>query len=264
MKNSLIRIWAIVARNLFSLSRDLERMAEMFWWPTFDVLIWGLMTIFLQERQGIPETFINLFIGAIVLWMFVYRAQQEMGVLFLREVWDRNILNILTTPLTMWEFLTATLIIGIVSNLISAIWMSLLAFFMFKFQIFTFGWMLIPFVINLLVVGWWTGFIINGLIICFGYRVQALAWTLVLIIQPFSAVFYPVSILPGWMQVVSKALPTSYIFEGMRQVLAIGMIDGPKILIAGLLNGIYLVLAILFFRYCFQKARENGMIVKFS
>ena len=60
MANKLSRIWGIVARHLFSLSRDLERLAENFWWPTFDVMIWGLMTIFLQQKQGVSIIFINL------------------------------------------------------------------------------------------------------------------------------------------------------------------------------------------------------------
>ncbi len=258
------RIWAVVIRHIFTLPRDLEGLSEVFWWPTFDVLIWGFMTIFLQKNQGLPSMFISIFIGAIVLWMFVYRAQQEMAVLFLREVWDRNLLNMLASPLTIWEFLFGSLILGIIKISVSAIWMNILAFVFFTFNIFTFGNLLVPYIISLLIVGWSAGFIITGLVVQYGYRMQALAWMLVAVIQPFSAVFYSVSSMPLWMQYIAKALPTSYIFEGMRQVLRSGKFDLNGLVIASGLNVLYLVLAMLFFKRSFRKAQESGMIVKFN
>lgn len=258
------RIWGLVVRHLFSWPRDLEAIAESFWWPSFDVFIWGLTTVYLQSKQGVPEYFISLFLGAIVLWMFVYRSQQEMGFMFLREFWDRNLLNILTTPLTIGEFLLSSIMLGSIKLAISAIWMVIIAYVLFTFNLFSLGWYLIPFVINLLLVGWSGGFFINGLIMRYGYRIQAFAWTLILFIQPFSAVFYPVSVMPGWMQLVAKILPTSYVFEGMRAILTQGKFNWQLLVVASSLNCIYLALSLYFFKYSFSKAQEIGMIVKFS
>lgn len=264
MKINVNRVWAIMQRHLFSWPRDLESLAESFWWPTFDLFIWGLMSVFLRQKEGIAPVFLSLFVGAIILWMFVYRSQQEVGMTFLKEVWDRNFLNIMTTPLTIWEFLTASLALGTIKLVISAAWMIFMAYALFTFNFFRVGWLLIPFVINLLLVGWSAGFFINGLIIQYGNRVQAFAWTLILVIQPFSAVFYPVSAMPTWMQVVSKILPTSYIFEGMRGVLLDGRIDISSLGIATGLNLVYLLLALWYFQYGFRCAKETGMLVKFS
>lgn len=261
---SLKRVWAIVVRHLFSWYRDLEVLFESFWWPSFDLFIWGLVTLYLRTSEGAPTIFINFFLGAIVLWMFVYRAQQEMGFVFLKEVWDRNLLNIFTTPLSIWEFLTASMLLGITKLAISAVWMAILAILLFEFNIFSLGLALIPYVANLLILGWSAGFIINGLIIRYGWRVQSFAWTLILIIQPFSAVFYPVSVMPLWMQFVARLIPASYVFEGMRKVLIDGSVDIWGLLIATLLNIFYVFLSILFFANSFRKAKESGMLVKFS
>jgi len=254
----------MIIRHLFVWPREIEAIAEAFWWPSFDLFLWGLMTVYIQKTQNVPSVFISFFLGAIILWMFVYRSQQEMGFTFLREAWDRNILNIFTTPLTIWEFVSSTLILGMIKLAISAIWMVFLGYILFSFNVFSFGWYLIPFVINLLVTGWSAGFIINGLILRYGYRVQAFAWTLVLIIQPFSAVFYPVSVLPSWMQPVAYALPTSYIFEGMRKVLSEGVMDNSFVVIASILNLLYLTLSIMLFKNFFRGAQKSGAIVKFS
>lgn len=263
MKLSLQRVWAIVIRHLFTWRRELESLAESFWWPSFDLFIWGLTTIYLQNR-GVPSIFTSMILGAIIFWMFVYRSQQEMGISFLRDVWDRNLLNLLTSPLTIWEFMAALLTLGIIKLIISTVWMTFLAYLLFSFNIFRLGFVLIPFVINLLIFGWSAGFVINGLIMKYGYRIQAFAWTLILIIQPFSAVFYPIAAMPAWMQAVSRFLPSSYIFEGMREVFMKGQIDTATLATAGGLNLVYLILSLLYFNKCFGDARESGMIVKFS
>jgi len=258
------RIWAIVIRHLFSWPRELEAIAEAFWWPSFDLFIWGLMTTYLNQQHGVPGFILSFFLGATILWMFVYRAQQEMGLVFLREFWDRNLLNLLATPLTIGEFFLGTLILGVIKITISALWMFILAWLLFKFELFNLGVLLIPFIINLLVFGWSMGYVINGLVIRFGYRIQAFVWTLIMMIQPFSAVFYPVASLPSWMQFVSRLLPISYIFEGMRQIMSHVQFDLLNLVWASLLNLIYLGLSITFFNYCYRKARQIGRIVKFS
>jgi ABC-2 type transport system permease protein len=34
-----------------------------------------------------------------------------------------------------------------------------------------------------------------------------------------ACVYYPVSVLPSWLQVVAWCLPPTYVFEGMRELL---------------------------------------------
>lgn len=264
MSGKVNRIWAIVLRHLYVWPRNLESLIESFWWPSFDVFLWGLMTVYLSSKEGVPNYFTAFIIGAITLWMFVYRSQQEIAFTFLKEFWDRNLLSIMTTPITIWEFQIATLILGLFKLALSGIWMGILGYFLFSFNIFRFGWYLIPFLCNLFLVGWTAGFIVNSLIIRYGYRVQAFAWSLIIIIQPFSAVYYPVSTMPYWMQEVARFVPTSYIFEGMRSVIREGTMNFGALGFATILNVFYLALSLFFFSWSFGKARENGMIVKFN
>jgi hypothetical protein len=48
---------------------------------------------------------------------------------------------------------------------------------------------------------------------------EGLAWTLMFALLPLTCVYYPVSVLPGWLQVVAWMLPPTYVFEGMRALL---------------------------------------------
>jgi ABC-2 type transport system permease protein len=77
-----------------------------------------------------------------------------------------------------------------------------------------------------------------------------------------SAVFYPVSILPVWMQPVALALPSSYVFEGMRHMLQGQALSTTELLLPFVLNGVYMLLAALFFRRMYGIAREKGLLAK--
>jgi ABC-2 type transport system permease protein len=120
-------------------------------------------------------------------------------------------------------------------------------------------WWLIPVSINLCISGWAIGFTVAALIIRYGQKVQTMAWTGAYIIVPFSAIYYPLTILPDWAQKISKIIPTSYIFEAMRQHIASGTIDINKILISFALNALYLVLSVLLFTKAFRISKKKGL-----
>ncbi len=119
--------------------------------------------------------------------------------------------------------------------------------------------MLLPFLFSLMMSGWFMGFTASALIIYYGRRVQNLAWMLAYALAPFSAVFYPVSSLPGWAQSVSSGLPMTYIFEGMRQILRGGPLPIRSLAISFGLNVVYLTLSILFFGRMFERSRAKGL-----
>lgn len=264
MKLNRHRIWALVLRHLITWPRSLERVADSFWWPTMNLFIWGLVNVYLTQRTGATDFFVSLFLGGLIMWTLVSRSQEEMGILFLQEAWDRNLLNIFSSPITIWEFSAATMLLATAKLVLTFVWMFALSLILFSFNIFDVGWMLIPYAVVLIMSGWWLGFIINSLLFLYGYRVQVFAWTLTMIIMPFVSVYYPVSVLPSWMQAVSRALPPTYVFEGMRALFQGQGIAWEGLAIATVLNILYLGLSITGFVASYRKARETGMIMKFS
>ncbi len=258
------RVRALVTRHLLSWPRSLERVADAFWWPTMNLLIWGLVNRYLEQQSGTANNFLALFLGGMIMWTVVVRSQEEMGLLFLQEAWDRNLLNIFSSPITLAEFSAATIVLGLIKLLMTFVWMVLISSLLFAFNIFTLGWLIVPYALLLLLSGWSLGFFINGLIVMYGYRVQVFAWTLTMLILPFSSVYYPVSALPMWMQPVARAIPVTYVFEGMRRVFSGGGWDVQGMLVSLLLNLVYLLLSIRFFHYSYRKAQQSGMIMKFS
>jgi len=102
----------------------------------------------------------------------------------------------------------------------------------------------------------------TALIIRWGQAAEALAWGVPFLLQPFSAVFYPVAVLPGWLQPIALALPTSHVFEGMREVIATGSLSAHHLMWSVVLNALWLTLAALFFRKMVATARDKGLLAK--
>lgn len=153
------RILAIIYRHMSMWKRDFDRIADTFWWPVLDLVIWGFVTIFIQKQSGATVA-VLFFLGGAILWGVVNRAQLDIGMSFLQEAWDRNLLNIFASPITTVEFITATIILGIIKLSLSLLMVSLLAWLLYAFNILEFGLYLIPFVANLLIMGWWVGLLL--------------------------------------------------------------------------------------------------------
>lgn len=255
---------AIVMRHLFEWRRNLDRVVDTFWWSTIDIIFWGLTSSYIkQNNPNIPDI-VTLFLGGIILWTFVQNSQRDINMPLLNDAWNRNLVNLFSTPIRLRDFIAGTLVLGLIKLFMSFIFFSTVAFLLYQFNIFYLGYFLIFAMINLILVGWWVGFIISGLILRFSNRVEAFAWSLVFVIYPFSAIFYPVDILPGWAQAVSKILPTSYIFESMRSIIFDGTFSWANIIISFILNLIYLTLSILFLKKMFRDALRTGRLVKLS
>ena len=98
--------------------------------------------------------------------------------------------------------------------------MLVLAQIAFGLSFFAYGVALAPFLMVLFVTGIALGVAASALVLRLGPASEWLIWPIPMLISPFAGVFYPVTVLPGWMQAVALILPPSYVFEGMRSVVA--------------------------------------------
>lgn len=259
-------ILALVRRQILLFTRNPVRALELFFWPVVQLLVWGFVTVFLQQNAGGADEgftrFITFLIGAIILWDALFRSQQGVAISFLEDVWTRNLLNIFAAPIRMTEYLAASFTVGLLRVLVTGLVMALIAFVTYRFNLFSFEWLLVPFYANLLVFGWSLGLISTSLILRFGHAAESLAWAVPFMIQPFACVFYDLSVLPGWMQVVSQAMPPAHIFEGMRGVLSGQGLEISRLMMAAGLNLVFLIGAGSLFSHMLGTARKRGLLVK--
>ncbi len=131
----------------------------------------------------------------------------------------------------------------------------LLAWAFYAFNLFALGPVLVLFFINLMIMGWAVALGVVSLILRHGAGAEALAWSVLFGLTPFSAVFYPVSVLPGLMQPIALALPSAHVFEGMRAALLNGVVRWDHLAAAFALNVVWLAGAALLFARQFRAGR---------
>jgi ABC-2 type transport system permease protein len=259
------RVWVMVLRYVFIYRRSPIRLIEVLFWPTMSLLVWGFITTFIQRSAegGLPR-FITFLIGAMIGWDILFRAQQGVSLSFLEDVWARNLLNIFCAPVRLIEYVFATFLFGLLRVSVTLMVLSALAWLLYHFNFFALGVALIPFIANLLVLGLSIGIISIAIILRYGHGAEPFAWALPFLLQPFSAVFYPVSVLPEVMQKVAWAIPCTYVFEGMREVIGAGTIPWDNLAWAAGLNLIYLAAAMGLLLHMFNVARDRGLLGKWG
>ena len=256
----LNRIIAINLRYFYLLRRSYDRLSDVFYWPAIDLFIWGLTSSFFTSLAPKIPNIILMILSGQMLWIIVWRGQYEITVNLLEDLWNKNLINIFVAPLSFSEWVVSLLLHGVMKAMLSFSFAVLFVYFLYKVKIFILGFYLLPFMLLLIMTGWCIGFFVAGLILRFGTKVQTLAWTFGWLFGPFSAIYYPVSILPVWAQKIAIFIPSSYVFEGMREVVNKGHLDSNKVLTSFLLNLFYLCFSLVFLRKSFDKALEKGLV----
>lgn len=260
----VLKVTALILRHTYLYRRSPIRLIEVFFWPATDLLVWGFLAMYLKEGAVDVPGAVTYLIAAMILWDVLYRSQQGVTISFLEDIWSRNLINVFAAPIRVREFVAATYGIGLIKVGIVLTVLTLMAIGIYDFNLLVLGWPLLALFANLLILGWAMGLFTTALIMRFGNAAEALAWGIPFLLQPLSAVFYPVSILPAWLQPLALCLPSTHVFEGMRAILnnGIGHFPGQSLLYAAVLNVLAMIIAALFFNHMYRIARERGLLTK--
>jgi len=256
------RVLGIVLRHFYLLKHSISRWIDLLYWPTIDLLLWGFITLYLQRGSSQEGKWIFQFLGALIFWNILIRAQQGLAVGFLEDIWARNLLHIFVSPLTIFEYLVGLFIYSLFKALIASLLMAILAFFAFDFQIWIQGADVFLLTCCLIIFAWSIGLLTMAFVLFFGQEAEILAWALSLLFLPFSAVFYPVEVLPKSFQIIAKFIPTSYIFETFRKILLEGYTPYKFIVNAYILVFIYFLFSAGVFVLAFNFAKKTGKLTK--
>lgn len=257
---TLRRIGAVVLRYLYLHKRSLPRTLEIVFWPVMELLVWGFVSVYFQKLTG-GAGFVVFLINAMIFWDILYRSQQGVSISIIEDIWTQNIVNVLVSPLKIWEWLFGSFIYGLLKISLITLILSLIAFGLYHYNLIDrVGLYLVPLGAGLLCFGWALGVFTSALVIRWGYAAEALIWGVPFLVQPVSAIFYPLSILPPALQAVARCLPSTYVFEGMRAVVATGTMAKSYFIWIYSLNLFYFVVAGIFFKAMYGSARETGRL----
>jgi ABC-2 type transport system permease protein len=258
------RVAAVVLRQLYLYRGSPQRVLPMFVWVAIDILLWGFITRYLNSVSHASFNFVPALLGAVLLWDFLTRVMQGVTTAFFEDVWSRNFLNVFASPMRTSEYLAGLITIGIVSSLVGLVTMFALAWAAFGLSFLTYGLALAPFLMVLFLTGIALGIMGAAVVLRLGPASEWLIWPIPSLLSPFAGVFYPVAVLPGWMRVIARALPPSYVFEGMRAVVAGKAAPWDRLALGGGLAILYLILAGVIFAAVYRFAIRTGLIARYS
>ena len=252
------RILGLFLRHLYPLKRDFDLLSDMVYWPLIDTLLWGLTSLWLGSAAGMENLAVTILMG-LVLWNVIWRAQSEVARNLMDEIWNNNLVNLFSTPLQLSEWVLSALGLSVLKTSITLACIVPAILFLYAVDVFTFGWWLPVFFLATTMTGWSIGFISAGIVVRYGPKVQTVIWTLPGILLPLSAVYFPLANLPAVLQPVSYIIPTTYIFEAMRSLVATGEVSVPSLALSFALNIVWLAGALWWFSASFRKSLELGL-----
>jgi ABC-2 type transport system permease protein len=258
------RIWAVTLRIFYLMRGSPARILPLFIWVAIDILLWGFITKFLNDVATSKLNFVPMLLGAVLLWDFFTRVMHGVATSFFEDVWSRNFLNVFASPLRISEYLSGLVLTSVVTSLLGLAVMLVLATGVFGLSFFVYGAMLLPFFLVLLIFGIALGIVGTALVLRLGPAAEWFVWPIPALLSPFAGVFYPLSTLPKWMQLISTALPPAYVFESMRAILAGQPVSASGLIVATVLALAELGLACWFFASVFRYGVRTGLIARYS
>jgi ABC-2 type transport system permease protein len=258
------RVYAITLRQFYLIRGSLSRVFPLFVWVAIDIVLWGFITRYLNTVAPAGFNFVPALLGAVLLWDFLTRVMQGVTMAFFEDVWSRNFLNVFATPITVNEYVAGLVLTSVATSAVGLAVMMLVATLVFGLSLFAYGAMLLPFLLVLFLFGIALGILGAAVVLRLGPSAEWFVWPIPAVVSPFVGVFYPVATLPVWMQLVSRLLPPSYVFESMR-VLVVGGAAPRGALVWGVsLAALYILLASWLFARVYRKAVRTGLIARYS
>ncbi|WP_408639620.1 ABC transporter permease [Roseomonas populi] len=262
IRASARRIWGVVYRHLALFRRSWPRVVELMYWPVLQMVVWGFVTAYVAGvQQNTASIAAGALLGGVLLWEVALRSQMGFAISFLEEIWSRNLGHIFVSPLRPWELVAALVGMSAIRMLAGVLPAVLLAWLLYGFGLFALGPVVVLFFAALMIMGWAVALGVTSMILRHGAGAETLAWSVLFGIAPFSAVFYPVSVLPAWLQPVAYAIPAAHVFEGMRAALLDGRIAWGHLGLAFALDLVWLGLGAWLFMAQFRRARERGALL---
>ena len=255
------KIFALSLRHIYLIKGSFPRILDLIYWPSVQIFLWGFISKFFTLSSSYYENTVGIILSAAILYDFLFRSSISYNMMFLEEIWSRNFTNLFIAPIKISEIITALTITAIFRTLIGMIPAALLAIPFFGVSIFKMGLPLIFLLISLYIFGVTLGLLVTSGLVRFGPSFENIAWASLFFLAPLGCIYYPVDILPQWLQIIANFLPLVHIFEEMRNILIYDMVNYFQISKAIFISLLYFVFGVIIFYMSYNGAKERGTLI---
>jgi len=255
------RIFALFLRHFYLIKSSFPRLLDLIYWPTIQIILWGFISKFFTMYSDFYNHTVGVILSAAILYDFLFRTSISFNMLFLEEIWSRNFTNLFVAPLKISEIITAMTITALIRTLIGIVPAIILTAPFFGVSLLKLGPSLILLFLSLYLFGITLGLLVTSGLLRYGPSFENVAWSSLFLLAPLGCVYYPLSILPDWLQILAKSLPLVYIFEEVRSILMNNVVNYSNIISALILNLVYFTISVFVFYSAFDEARKKGTLI---
>ena len=257
------RVLAIFTRQAIEFRRSPHRWFDLIA-PAVDTLLIATIGVLAVREGASAEAGVPYLLIGVLLFHVLWQAELGIALGFLDETWSRNILNLMVTPLRELEFAAAVAGVGMVKVVAAIAVVAATGVGLYAVDVGDTVLSVLPVIALLIVQGWFLAFVCIGCVLRFGSGAEILAWILAFVIWPFSGVFYPVDALPGGLQPVAWALPTTHAFVAARAVIGGAPLPWDDVARSALLTVATGVIATWFLLRMLARFRREGYVTRYS
>ena len=232
------KIYGLSLRHIYLIRSSFPRILDLIYWPSVQVFLWGFISQFFTLNSNYYNNTVGVILTAAILYDFLFIA-----------------------PIKISEIIAALTMTSIVKTLIGLIPAVLLAIPIFGVSIFKLGVPLIFLLIGLYLFGISLGLFVTSGLLRFGPSFENIAWASLFFLAPLGCIYYPIEILPGWLQVIAKGLPLVHIFEEMRNILINQTVNTVEIVLSLAISGVYFILGVITFYTAYYGAKIKGTLI---
>ena len=255
------KIFALSLRHIYLIKGSFPRILDLIYWPTIQIFLWGFISKFFTISSSYYNNTVGIILSAAILYDFLFRSSISYNMMFLEEIWSRNFTNLFTAPIKLNEIIAALTFTAIFRTLIGLVPASIIAIPLFGISIFKIGTPLIFLLLTLYIFGVTLGLLVTSGLLRFGPSFENIAWASLFFLAPLGCIYYPIEILPNWLQIIAKLLPLVHIFEEMRNILIHDIVNYYQILKAIFISFVYFVIGIIVFYLSYNGAKNRGTLI---
>ena len=255
------KIYALSLRHIYLIKGSFPRILDLIYWPTIQIFLWGFISKFFTLNSTYYENTVGIILSAAILYDFLFRSSISYNMMFLEEIWSRNFTNLFIAPIKISEIISALTFTAIFRTLIGLVPAAFLAIPLFGVSIFKIGLPLVFLLVSLYIFGVTLGLLVTSGLIRFGPSFENIAWASLFFLAPLGCIYYPIEILPEWLQLIAKLLPLVHLFEEMRSILIDNIVNYYAVLKACIISLVYFILGIIVFYWSYNGAKLRGTLI---
>jgi len=256
-----VKIWAFAFKNWIMTKRNIFTLFEMLFWPVVGFLSVGLLAEFAALQ---PSMKAFILVGVVSMGALQV-CQLDVAYALLYDVWSKALKHGFVAPVGIRHLLLGSMMIGMIRGGLVFIFLAGASCFLFGFNFAGRGF--VP--VALFVAGLFLNAAVVGILVCilvlvFGNRAEVAAWSMVSLMLLVCGIYYPVSILPAWVQVISRCVPLTYLLEYFREFYGFKPAGSHVLIKAYAMAAAYLGLEIVAMKAAVTRAKRTGILLKLS